>query len=521
MARRQRLIVGIAATALVGLSLLFVGVFWGLWREALEAERRDVGQLAQQLGGRAEAVIQDTRELLENLDRLDHPRCSEAHLQAMHEAAARRPHLRSLGHWSATTRLCGVGFVPASGLKPPQADRIYPSGLLAWWPSDYTRVGESALFLLRLGDHDAAIDPQLILREAAIPPERNVALWFEDRLLAVIPPEAELPLPHTLAIGVTFDRERQLVLSRFSHQQLLPVEVVAEEPLRSYWDRHRNLMLWAAAVGLLLSGLWLQAVLRFSRRRLGLAGELRAAIAAGELQTHYQPVIELASGRCIGAEALVRWPRSEGDAIGPDVFVPIAEREGFVSEITRLCLRHVLRDLTPLRRLAPDLTINLNLSPQDLRDARFARELSDLLAPAGLPAEAIKLEITERALVNSDSARALIRGFRERGHQIAIDDFGTGYSSLSYLQSFDIDVLKIDKAFVDAIGTTSATSQVIVHIIEMARSLGLETVAEGVQTEEQQQWLEQYGVRYGQGYLFSPALDLAGFIAFLEAWPRR
>jgi sensor c-di-GMP phosphodiesterase-like protein len=129
----------------------------------------------------------------------------------------------------------------------------------------------------------------------------------------------------------------------------------------------------------------------------------------------------------------------------------------------------------------------------------------------------IKLEITERALVNTETSRLLIRDFRQRGHQVAVDDFGTGYSSLSYLQSFELDVLKIDKSFVDAIGTEAATSQVIVHVIEMAKSLGLATIAEGVETRDQLDWLIAHEVAFGQGYLFSHALPAAAFAEFLRA----
>ena len=516
MARRGRLIVGISALALLGLSVLVVGVMWFWWRDALETEGRQSGQLAEQLGTRAEAIILDTRDLLHQLDELQAPRCSPEHLQAMHEAAASRPWLRSLGHWQAANRLCGVGFLPDRGLKPPQADRIYDSGLIAWWPSPHTTVGPSSMFLLRFGHHDAALDPQMILRVVPIPPERKVALWVEGLRLAELPVGAGLKPPDELPDGVSLDASGDRLWSRFSHRDLLPIDIVAQEPIERVWVRHRAMLGWSGLVALAVAAVWLQWLLLLTRRKLSLAGELRGAVERGELETVYQPVLELDSGRCVGAEALLRWHRHEGEPIGPDAFIPLAEREGFITELTLHCLRSVMHDLRPLRRLAPHLSININLSPDDLRRAAFADDLGRELERASLPPEAVKLEITERALVNSDTARNLIRGFRARGHQIAIDDFGTGYSSLSYLQSFELDVLKIDKSFVDAIGTTSATSQVITHIIEMASSLGLECVAEGVQTEEQLEWLRAHGVRYGQGYLFSRPLDRRAFATYLS-----
>jgi sensor c-di-GMP phosphodiesterase-like protein len=172
--------------------------------------------------------------------------------------------------------------------------------------------------------------------------------------------------------------------------------------------------------------------------------------------------------------------------------------------------------LRPLLRECPDLTIHVNLSPADLGSEAFSEGLLHQLQTAGLPSRTIGLEITERALVNADEARAMIRRLRERGHEVAIDDFGTGFSSLSYLSTFELDTLKIDRSFVDAIGTEAATSNVIVHVIEMAGSLGLRTVAEGVEREDQRRWLLAHGVEFAQGYLFSPPLTAADFISFVR-----
>jgi sensor c-di-GMP phosphodiesterase-like protein len=270
-------------------------------------------------------------------------------------------------------------------------------------------------------------------------------------------------------------------------------------------------------MGLVLVSAWLFFVLRLSKRQLGLASELREALARGRIRVHYQPVIALGTGRCVGAEALARWERENGEAVGPEVFIPVAEEAGLVQDITVAVLRHTVREMQGLLTEHPEFSINLNLAPDDLRNERIGIELARCLAAAKLHAGALKLEITERALVNSDTSRALIREFRTRGHQVAVDDFGTGYSSLSYLQTFELDVLKIDKSFVDAIGTEAATSQVIVHVIGMAQSLGLDTVAEGVETPAQIAWLLAHGVSYGQGYIFSKALPAGEFIDYFRS----
>jgi sensor c-di-GMP phosphodiesterase-like protein len=187
-----------------------------------------------------------------------------------------------------------------------------------------------------------------------------------------------------------------------------------------------------------------------------------------------------------------------------------------MADVTLSMLSAPLRELRELLFARGDLSINLNVSPEDLRSERFAGALETAMQRSGLPPRAIKLEITERALVNTETARTMIRRFRERGHEVAVDDFGTGFSSLSYLSTFELDWLKIDKSFVDAIGTGAATSEVIVHVIEMARSLGLRTVAEGVETEEQVEWLMAHGVELGQGFYFSAPLSGDAFAEYVR-----
>jgi sensor c-di-GMP phosphodiesterase-like protein len=343
-----------------------------------------------------------------------------------------------------------------------------------------------------------------------------VGLWVEQLAFASQPPGASLPVPASVPTGVSFDRERRLIISRFSHNALMPIEVVATEPFAQFRDRHQSTLLAGGVAAVLLAGMWLVVVLAYSRDRLSLTGELREALVEGRIGIHYQPVVDLRNGRWVGAEALARWTRENGEAVSPDSFIPLAEKAGLVPAITRAALQQIMIDLPALRILAPDLTINLNLCPDDLKHPDFVEYLAACLQDANVPTDALKLEITERALINSDTARSLIRVLRQRGHQVAIDDFGTGYSSLSYLQSFELDVLKIDKAFVDAIGTDAPTSHVIVHVIEMAASLGLETVAEGVENEAQVKWLVEHGVKLGQGFLFSEPLDPGAFADCLK-----
>ena len=515
MQRPDRVIIDISIAALGGIAVLFASLTWYLWRGSFTAEEALVGGLATSLGERTEAMILDTRALLVEFDSLPQTRCSPAHLRALQNAAMGRPHIRAIGYWRAAERQCGVGFLQTDALKPARADSIYASGVIAWWPGPQTAVGGVQLFLMRYGDHDVAIDPRGLLAVGPLQ-ERQVGLWVEKLRLASEPAGADLPEPLSLKVGLTLDRKNGRAISRYSRGGEMPIEVVAIEPIGTFWSRYAPTLVVGSGVGLLLVAGWLFALMRYTRHRLSLASMLRNALAAQRVHAVYQPVIDLSTGRCVGAEALARWTLEGGASVSPESFVPVAELTGQSTELAFAVLRVTLADLGDLLRASPHLSVNLNLSVDELKSERFAEVLDAELDRSGLKQGAITLELTERALISTESARTMIARLRQRGHRVALDDFGTGYSSLAYLSDLELDVIKIDKLFVHSIGTEAATSQVITHVIEMARSLGLRTEAEGVETVAQRDWLKAHGVDYGQGWVFSKPLSAGEFTAFVH-----
>lgn len=252
-------------------------------------------------------------------------------------------------------------------------------------------------------------------------------------------------------------------------------------------------------------------VLQLARQRQSLGGELQGALRRSELKVLYQPIFNLSTRQCVGAEALVRWRRPDGTLTSPDLFIPLAENTGQIRQITDFVLQQLLEQLGPLLRANPQLYISVNLAACDVMAPRIGRVTARLLAQHRVAARQIAFEVTERGLIDVVVARNHLQALRDKGHQVLIDDFGTGYCSLAYLQTLPVDCLKIDKAFIDALGHDAASSGVAPHIIRMAHALELRVIAEGIEFESQVQLLKSEGVIYGQGWLFARPLTASKF----------
>ncbi len=242
-------------------------------------------------------------------------------------------------------------------------------------------------------------------------------------------------------------------------------------------------------------------------RRVSLEGDLRTALTGQELGLHYQPIVDLASGDIVCVEALLRWHRPGHGWVPPLAFVPVAEETGLILAIGEWVLREACREARAWhsefpRGLAPAVAVNL--SGRQLQEPGFADQVAAVLAETGLPADALVLEITESILMKDrDRAAERLRELKALGVGIAVDDFGTGYSSLTSLRSFPVDILKIDKAFVDDVGRDPEAAQLARAIVELGRTMHLSTVAEGIESIDQCDVMRTSACALGQGYLFS------------------
>ncbi|MGI4812667.1 MAG: EAL domain-containing protein [Janthinobacterium lividum] len=305
---------------------------------------------------------------------------------------------------------------------------------------------------------------------------------------------------------------RRLRTTAFTREQSLPgtpltLRFQASEALIAH---ERLSWIWLLPLGLLVGtgaayGLW-----TYWRSREPLRQSIEAGIRRNQFVPYYQPVIDLKSGRCTGAEMLARWQHPSEGLVAPDVFIPFAERTGAILPLTRKLMAQTARDLREMP-LPRDFHLAVNLSASHFQDAALVEDILEFkqMLNNGI---VIVLEITERQAVQVDDEGAKrLKQLHEAGIRFAIDDFGIGYSGLAYLEQFPLDILKIDRVFASASDTSTVNGRILLSIIDLAKRLGLSMVGEGIETERQRQHLRECGVDFGQGHLLARPMPYGEF----------
>ncbi|MCD5992191.1 EAL domain-containing protein [Pseudomonas sp. CDFA 602] len=369
-----------------------------------------------------------------------------------------------------------------------------------------------AALVLGRGDFRVSTSRGHLTDVVDLPPGGSLLVVLEDgsRALSVLGPAQNWPAPAGMSasqerLTTTSDRLIYIMPTQSPDYQLVLVAPRSAMPkIASAW--------WLLApVSLFVSLCTGALTFTLLHRSRSLSAELTRALHRGEMRVLYQPIFNIDTRLCVGAEALVRWRRQDGTLTSPELFIPLAENTGQIRQITDFVLQRLLDELGPLLRSNPHLYVSVNLAACDVMSARIGRVSARLLKQHKVAASQIAFEVTERGLVDVMAARNHLQTLRDMGHQILIDDFGTGYCSLAYLQTLPVDCLKIDKAFVDALGYDAASSGVAPHIIRMAHALHLKVIAEGIELESQAALLKSEGVMYGQGWLFARPLTAKRF----------
>ncbi len=297
----------------------------------------------------------------------------------------------------------------------------------------------------------------------------------------------------------------------------LAIEIAVPESVLagSGMDRTGQLAVAGALIGMLASILLAALFLKPRTAR----DDLLDALSSGQIIPYYQPIFSLNDGSLSGCEALVRWVRPDGSRVFLDRFIPLAESEGLIAQLTLNMVASCARDLGPLCREWRAFKLSVNLPPDLLLTREFIDALDAILVAGNLPHASVVLELTERqSIQDADAVRSTMALARSMGFRFALDDTGVGHNGLANVQSLPVDFIKIDKCFVDMIDKSQESASIVRMLVSLARDLAMKTVAEGVERLEQMEALKDLGVDEGQGYIVSPALPSAHFVKLAGTW---
>ncbi|MEO1066536.1 MAG: EAL domain-containing protein [Pseudomonadota bacterium] len=314
--------------------------------------------------------------------------------------------------------------------------------------------------------------------------------------MAPAPDEARAALPFdekTFSASVTSSR--------------YPYQVAVLAPYAVIWDDvsglYQRSMYSAIGVGLAFWFLVLYAL----KPRKARTNEIEAGIERGEFIPFYQPTFDVQTGELMGCEVLIRWRKPDGQILPPGAFIGLAEATGLAIPMTRSLMMNVVDEMEDLHEARPTLKIGINLFDDHFENLDIIYDIKEIFGPSKIAYSQLMFEVTERQPLNDiERARVVIRNMRSLGSKVALDDAGTGHGGLAYLQQLGLDVIKIDKLFIDAIGTDSLSAPIVDSLITLAESLGMDIVAEGVEEPMQVEYLREKGVRLAQGYLFAKPL---------------
>ncbi len=272
------------------------------------------------------------------------------------------------------------------------------------------------------------------------------------------------------------------------------------------------------ATGLLAIVILLLSLVLGRRVRVNPVAEIAQAIKAREFVPYYHPVVDIRSGRLLGAEVLARWRRPDGTVASPASFIPLAESSGLIIELTRDLMQQACKEIGPAMAKRPHLKVSFNLTAQHFADEQIVMDVRRIFGKSPLRLSQVVFEMTERQpLEDLTETRRVIASLQGLGVRIAIDDVGTGHGGLSYMLKLGVDIIKIDKMFVDALGSDRYSNTIVETLIDLAHNMRMQVIAEGVENFEQVVQLREIGIRAAQGYVFAPPLPGSAFLKLTEA----
>jgi sensor c-di-GMP phosphodiesterase-like protein len=456
--------------------------------------------------------IRESRSVLSQLNSSPYAFCSDAEIGYFRGLIFQSEFLKDAGRIRDGRVQCSTSL----GRDIAQQEQLHPDftqrdGAMIYRNLPMLRIGEHKTITVQLGDSYVTYNP-FSFSPLPLPHMHYTVTEVDAATLAGGSLLGETPLVQGQAL--TTDGQGEVDGSMYATRcsTVGTICITAYMSVPDALDAARPALVVFALLGGLAGGLLGCLGAFLYQRKKSVSSQLLRSIRRDALKVIYQPIVDLATGRIVEAEALVRWTDEEGKPVSPDVFIKVAEVSGFVGQITKLVVRHVLRDFATTMRERPDFRVNVNIAASDLADPTFLPMLESALQQAGVRPDSLAIEITESYTARQQIAKETILRLRERGHYVYIDDFGTGYSSLAYLHDLAVDAIKIDKAFTRAIGTDAVTVSILPQILTMASKLNLRVIVEGIETPQQARYFAavNQSIR-AQGWLFGHPVPADNF----------
>ena len=476
----------------------------------------DLDVAARRVIGLAETRLGATIAALEDLTSRAVRSCAQADLAVMNEASFSVAPVKEVSVVSADgATLCTNLGVPLGDRRVigPPIRNAYPGVII-----EVLRLGERAEHVVRVRDMrgpDGTGLAVLIPSDMFLP---RISVDGGPAFLRARLEAADGSLIGERDAASLDDGETDRMTARLASERfgiLVTVSIARERLIASHSD--------LVTFGTLGTGSAAALILAFAafgpwRPRGNPIADLERAIAKDEFVPYYQPIVDLTTARVTGAEVLVRWRRSDGTLVPPVQFIPLAESTGLIVPLTRVLMRRVCAEAGQAIARRPHFSIGFNLAARHFNDETVVEDVRTIIGASPIGLDQVLFEVTERQpLENLSMARRVIGALQGIGVRVGIDDLGTGHSGLSYMLKLGVDFIKIDKLFVDAIDTERYSTTIIETLVELARNMHMEIIAEGVETFEQVTHLRARGIRKAQGYAFAPPLPGSSFLRLLEA----
>ena len=511
---RTKLVAMVVGVALAGVPM----VAFNLWLDRFidRQGHEEVELMARRALALADARVGQVADSLVALAARGIDSCRSAYLESLRQATFATGPIKEISVIAPDGRtLCSDLNLPLGARKVVLSQRL-------------TAAGDYMMELVRLGENP---DPMVRVRRVAPSGNSLAALMRTELFLPQVSTEGGQPNAHARLLardGTTIVESGRPIDGHNAASTHFTVEIASTRfefttsvalPREIVITRHASVQ----ALGSVITGVIAIVILGCAlvvpaRQRNNPIAEIERAIGAGEFVPYIQPIVDITNGRLRGGEVLVRWRKADGTLVLPGTFIPLVESSGLIVELTRALMRSTRDEIGAAYGKRPHLVVGFNLAAEHFGDETIVSDICQIFENSPIRLNQLVLEVTERQPLESlTETRRVIAALQGHGVRIAIDDVGSGHCGLTYMLKLGVDIIKIDKMFVDAIDSDSNSTTIIETLVDLARNMRMHVVAEGVESFEQVAKLREIGVVSAQGYVFAPPLPASSFLQLVEA----